>query len=37
VAPEVEDPVYMFLVYYGARPEGGEDDEMLVEVHAFLR
>ena len=26
----------MFLVYYGARPEGGEDDDMLVEVHAFL-
>lgn len=35
--PKLEDyDNHMFLVYYGARPEGGEDDEMLVEVHAFL-
>ena len=35
--PKLDDyENHMFLVYYGARPEGGEDDEMLVEVHAFL-
>jgi magnesium transporter len=35
--PKLDDyDNHMFLVYYGARPEGGEDDEMLVEVHAFL-
>jgi magnesium transporter len=35
--PKLDDyESHMFLVYYGARPEGGEDDEMLVEVHAFL-
>ncbi len=35
--PKLEDyENHMFLVYYGARPEGGGDDEMLVEVHAFL-
>ena len=27
---------HIFLVYYGARPEGGATGEMLVEVHAFL-
>ncbi len=27
---------HMFLVYYGARPEGQGDDEMLLEVHGFL-
>lgn len=35
--PKLDDyDNHMFLVYYGARPEGGEDDEMLVEVHAFI-
>jgi magnesium transporter len=35
--PKLEDyENHMFLVYYGARPEGRGDDEMLVEVHAFL-
>jgi magnesium transporter len=35
--PKLDDyENHIFLVYYGARPEGGEDDEMLVEVHAFL-
>lgn len=35
--PKLDDyDNHMFLVYYGARPEGGEDDAMLVEVHAFL-
>jgi magnesium transporter len=35
--PKLDDyENHMFLVYYGARPEGREDDEMLVEVHAFL-
>ena len=27
---------HMFLVYYGARPDGETHDEMLIEVHAFL-
>jgi magnesium transporter len=35
--PKLDDyDTHMFLVYYGARPEGGEEDEMLVEVHAFI-
>ena len=35
--PKLDDyDNHMFLVYYGARPGGGEDAEMLVEVHTFL-
>jgi len=35
--PKLDDyENHMFLVYYGARPEGADDDEMLIEVHAFL-
>jgi magnesium transporter len=35
--PKLDDyESHMFLVYYGARPEGGPDDDMLVEVHVFL-
>jgi len=35
--PKLDDfENHMFLVYYGSRPEGGADDEMLVEVHIFL-
>lgn len=35
--PKLDDyENHMFLVYYGATLERGEDDEMLVEVHAFI-
>jgi magnesium transporter len=35
--PKLEDyENHIFLVYYGARPEGGAHEELLVEVHAFI-